>query len=191
MLPRQEPSGEGWPLLQALGTGLHLRLQEPPKVARVPAEPGLRLGAPAPGLCRQRAACWACIMPTPAWRACSARALALLRTPGSSLGTGAEDRLPNLLQTPGNKCCGRGEEGAGTRLRPGAVGPDSKGRDAGTVEPDGSFCSRGARSYPGTAVGLGLSCVHLGLISRLIPAPRLPSAAPGSSGSLPHHTLPV
>lgn len=156
ILPRQEPSGEGWPLLQALGTSLSPWLQEPPKAAQVPAKPGLRLGTPAPGLCQQRAVCWACIAPAPAQCACSACALALLRTPGPSLGTGAEDRLPNLLQTPGGKYCRSGEEGAGIHLRPGAMGPNSEGRDVGRVEPDGSFRSLGACSHYGVAMGPGL-----------------------------------
>lgn len=168
VLPRQEPSGEGWPLLQALGTSLCLRLQEPPKAARVPTDSGLRAVLVA-GACRAH------IAPAPAWHSHSAHALALLRTPGSSLGTGAEDRLPNPLQMPGSKYCGRAEERAGTCLQLRAVGPNGKGRDCQDSRvrwdlslPRGSFPPQGSC---GQLWGHGLACVHLRLISRLIPAP--------------------
>lgn len=130
VLPGQEPSGEHWSLLQALGSGPRLRLQKPPKDARAPADPGLCRAGVVPAL------------PEPSHRCAH-------QGPARGLETGSQIHPKHL----GSNAAGK--EGAG--MRPGAVGPHGKGVTPGWWSQTGAFALPGLIPTLGRLWGWGLS----------------------------------
>lgn len=132
---------------------------------------------------------WGHIVPVPAWRACSARALTPPHTRGPARARGLQTGSQIHSGPPGGNAAG--EEGRGGSWDPPATW------SCGTPRQRQGCWDGGARwelSLSGDSSppwgGWGGN-VHPAPVGGLSPAPRLPSAAASSSGSPLHRMLPV